>query len=101
MLKISLIDNARQRRVIVEGKLIAPWTGELRNACKEARADLHGRELVIEMKHVTTISQEGENVILELINGGIRFRCHGVFTKHVVKGLTRRASRNLKVRTGD
>src|SRR5580704_18048850 len=101
MLKISLIDNARQRRVIVEGKLIAPWTAELRNACQEATADLRGRELVIEMKHVTTISQEGENLILELINGGIRFRCHGVFSKHVVKELIRRASRNLGIRASD
>ena len=101
MLKISLIDNARQRRVIVEGKLIAPWTTALRNACEEARADLCGRDLVIEMKHVTTISQEGENVIIELINEGIRFRCDGLFTKHVVKELTRRAGRNLGIRAGD
>jgi hypothetical protein len=101
MLKISLIDNSRQRRLIVEGKLIAPWTAELRNACQEARADLRGRELVVEMKHITTVSQEGENVILELINGGIRLRCHGVFTKHVVKELTRRAGRNLGIRAGD
>jgi hypothetical protein len=101
MLKISLVDNARQRRVIVEGKLIAPWTTELRNACQEARSDLRGRELVIEMKHITTISQEGENVILELINGGIRFRCHGVFTKHVVKELTRRTSRNPGIQASD
>jgi hypothetical protein len=98
MLKISLVDNPKQRRVIVEGKLIEPWTAELRNACQAARADLRGRELVIEMKHVTTISQEGENVILELIKGGIRFRCHGVFTKHVLKELARRASRNLETR---
>ena len=101
MFKISLIDSARQRRLIVEGKLTAPWAAELRNACQEARADLRGRELVIEMKHVTTISQEGENVILELINGGIRFRCSGVFTKHVLKDLTRRASRNPGTRAGD
>ena len=101
MLKVSLVDNARQRRVIVEGKLIAPWTAELRNACHEATGDLRGRELVIEMKHVTTISQEGENVLLELINGGVRFRCQGVFMKHVVKELTRRASRNLRIRAGD
>ena len=101
MLKISLIDSPRQRRVIVEGKLIAPWTAELRNACQEARADLRGRELVIEMKQVTTISQEGENVILELINGGIRFRCDGMFTKRVVKELTRRASRNAAIRARD
>ena len=100
-MKISLIDSPRQRRVIVEGKLVAPWTAELRNACHEARADLRGRELVIEMNHLTTISQEGENVILELLNGGIRFRCHGVFTKHVVKELTRRASRNPGIRAGD
>src|SRR4029077_6689076 len=96
MLKISLIDSARQRRLIVEGKLIAPWAAELRSACEEARGDLLGRELVIEMKHVTTISQEGENVILELINRGVRFRCHGGFAKHVVKELTRRAHRDLR-----
>jgi len=96
MLKISLVDNPRQRRVIVEGKLIAPWTAELRNACQEARADLGGRELVIEMKHIATISQEGENVIVELINAGVKFRCRGVFTRHVLKQLTRRASRELR-----
>jgi hypothetical protein len=101
MLKISLVDNARQRRVIVEGKLIGPWAAELRSACEKATADLRDLELVVEMKHVTTISQEGENVILELINGGIRFRCHGVFSKHVVKELTRRASRNPEVRASD
>lgn len=101
MLKISLIDSATQRRVIVEGKLIAPWVAELRNACGRARADLRGRELVVEMKHISTISQEGENVILELMDGGIKFRCHGVFTKHVVKQLTRRACRNSGTRAGD
>lgn len=93
MLKISVIDTARQRRLVVEGKLIAPWAAVLRNACEKARADLAGRELIIELKHVTAISHEGENVILELINGGTKFRSDGVFTKHVVKELTRRASK--------
>jgi hypothetical protein len=96
MLKISRIDSARQRRLIVEGKLSAPWAAELRSACEGARVGLHGRELVIEMKHITTISQEGENLIVELINGGNRFRCRGVFTKHVLKELTRRAHRDLR-----
>jgi hypothetical protein len=95
MLKISLVENARSRRVIVEGKLIAPWAAELRSACEKAKADLRGRELVIEMKNIATIGQEGENIIVELINGGIKFRCDGVFTKQVVKELTRRAGRNL------
>jgi hypothetical protein len=60
MLKISLIDSPRQRRLVVEGKLIAPLGSELRNACQEESADLRERELVIEMKHVTTIGQEAQ-----------------------------------------
>jgi len=95
MLKIFLIDSPRQRRLAVEGKLTAPWVADLRNACQEASADLRDRELVIEMKHVTTIGQEAQNVIVDLLNRGIKFRCNGVFTKHVLKQLTRRANRNL------
>ena len=101
MLKISLIDTPRQRRLVVEGRLIAPWAAELRTACKKAEAELRGRELIIEMKHVTAISQEGEEVILELINEGIKFRCDGVFTKHVLKRLTRRANKDLETGTAD
>jgi hypothetical protein len=96
MMKISLVDAPSQRRLIVEGKLITPWAAELRSACEGARVDLGGRELVVEMKHVTTIGQEGEKVIVELINAGVKFRCRGVFTKHVLKQLSRRASRELR-----
>lgn len=101
MLKISLIDTAKHRRLVVEGKLITPWTAELKSACEKARSDLRGRELVVEMKHITTISPEGETVILALIDEGIKFRCCGVFTKHVVKQLTRRASKNLRMQACD
>ena len=96
MLRISLIDGRTQRRLILEGKLIAPWATELRNASQQARADLNGRELVIEMKNITTISQEGENVIRELISDGIRFSCRGVFMKHVFRELNRRIRRDVR-----
>jgi hypothetical protein len=96
MMKISLVDAPTQRRLIVEGKIIAPWAAELRSACEDARVDLGGRELVVEMKHVTTISQEGEKVIVELINAGVKFRCRGVFTRQVLKQLTRRANREFR-----
>jgi hypothetical protein len=101
MLKISIIDTDRQRRVVVEGRLIAPWADELRNVCQQATTDLRGRELIVEMKHVTNISREAKNVILELINEGIRFRSEGVFTKHVLEELSRLARRNLETQAGD
>jgi hypothetical protein len=101
MLKISLIDTPSQRRVLVEGKLIAPWAAELRNACQQASADLGGRELIVEMEHITTISREGEGVILDLISRGIKVRGNGVFTEHVVRELSRRVHSNLGTKVGD
>jgi hypothetical protein len=96
MLKISFIDTPTRCLLVLEGKLIAPWAAELSSTCEKARADLNGRELVVEMKHITTISEEGENVVLELINEGVKFCCRGVFTKHMLKQLTRRARRDLR-----
>ena len=49
MLKISVIDSARQRRLLIEGKLIAPWAAVLRSSSEKARPDLRGRELIIEL----------------------------------------------------
>jgi hypothetical protein len=44
---------------------------------------------VIDLKNLTAISREGENVLLELMNEKVKFRC-GMFTKHVLIQLTRR-----------
>ncbi len=96
MLRISIIDSPRQCRLIVEGKLVGPWVAELKNTCYEARANVRDREVVVEMKHLTTISQEGENVLLELINNGVKFCCRGVFTKQVLKQLSRRATTTVQ-----
>ena len=96
MLKISFIDTPTRRLLVLEGKLTAPWAAELSSVCEKARADLNGRELVIEMKHITAINQEGEDVILKLISEGVKFCSRGVFTKHTLKQLTRRARRDLR-----
>jgi hypothetical protein len=94
MLKISTTEGRSERRLIVEGKLVGPWVAELRSACENVNTDLFGRKLVIDMRHVTAISQEGENVLFELIRKGVKFRCRGVFTKHVLKQVARRANGN-------
>ena len=91
MLKICIVENRNQRRLVLEGKLIAPWAAELRPACEKAKTDLGDRELVVEMKNLTAINQAGENLLLELMREGVKFRGSGVFTKHLLKELTRRA----------
>ena len=96
MLKISIHDTPSHRRLVIEGKLIAPWAAELGKVWREATADLNGRELVIDVKGLTAITEDGENVLLELMKDGARFRSAGVFTKHVLKRLARNIRSNAQ-----
>ena len=65
MLKMSVVETRNQRRLILEGKLLAPWVTELRTACEKARGNLQNRELVIDLNNLTAIGQQGEDVLLE------------------------------------
>ncbi len=94
MLKISIVERRKQRRLVVEGRLVAPWSDELKAACESAGSGLGGRELVIDLKNLTTISQQGENVLLELMKQGVRCRGCGVFTNVILKQVARRLRRN-------
>jgi hypothetical protein len=91
MLRISTIDTPSRRRLVVEGKLISPWTAEFRTECDKAKTNLEGRELVIDLKNMTVINQEGEDLVIELMNQGVRFRCCGLFAKLLLRKLSERA----------
>jgi len=73
--------------LILEGKLIAPWTTELQRACDEARQSLLGREIGLDLKNLTVISQEGENLLAALMKEGIKVRACCVFAKEVLRKL--------------
>lgn len=96
MLKISIIDTPNYRRLVLEGKLIAPWVAELTTVWQQATTDLNARELVVDVKALTAITQDGENVLLELMKEGARFRSSGVFTRQVLKRLASKIHRNVQ-----
>ena len=96
MLKISILDTQSRRRLVVEGKLVAPWAAEWTSVCRKAMADPDSRDVVIYVKCLTAITEDGENVLLELMNEGARFHSSGVFTKQVLKRLARRSRGNVQ-----
>jgi hypothetical protein len=98
MIKISTIDTQSDRRLVVEGKLVSPWIGELRKTWRSAGEDLQGRRLVVDLSNTTVISHEGQDAILELMNEGAKFSCCGVLTKYVVKQLARRCHDRMRGR---
>ena len=95
MLKISIKDRQTRRLLVLEGKLIAPWTNELNKAaCQDLVNHPAGRELVIDFREVTHISADGEEALYCLMVQGAKFRGGGVFTKQVLKQLAQRVRRN-------
>lgn len=82
--------------MLLEGKLIAPWVAELRTAWKAANEEIEDRALVVDLRNITVISQEGEKVLSELMIAGARFRCSGVLIKHVLKQLARKKQQELR-----
>lgn len=90
MFKISIVETPSQRRLVLEGRLVSPWTAEVVAAWRNAAEQLDGRSLVVDLMNVTLISSDGEEVLSELMRNGVRFSCGGVLTRHVVRQLARR-----------
>jgi hypothetical protein len=96
MFKISIIDTPRERTLVVEGTLIAPWTAELQTVWRNAGQELQRRKLAVDLTNVTVISQEGENTLFELMRNGAKFSSGGVLTRHVLSQLARRCHNTVR-----
>jgi hypothetical protein len=90
MLRLSIVDTNGQRKMVLEGKLIAPWTKEVESAWQRAKQSSDTRKLVIDINNVTLINLDGEATLLKLMRDGARFAGCGVLTKHLLQQLARR-----------
>ena len=95
MLKITIVEGRRRRRLIVEGRLIAPWAAELISAYETSKTDLAERELVVDLRNLTAINADGEAILLQLMREKVRFLC-GVYMREVLKQLARKASGSFR-----
>lgn len=90
MFRISVVDSRGQRKLVLEGKLVSPWTAEVEKVYRQSAERLNGRRLIIDLTNVTLISPDGETILLRLMTNGARFLCGDVLTKHVLKQLARK-----------
>ena len=89
MFKMSIVETHGRRRLVLEGKLVRPWTTEVESAWRNAH-ELRDRKLIIDLTNVTFISPDGENTLFKLMRDGAKFHCGDVLTKHVLRQLARR-----------
>lgn len=85
MLKISIVKARGKQRLVLEGKLMSPWTDEVENTWKNAPLQLDGGKPIIDLSNVTLISRDGENTLLKLMRNGAKFSGGDVLTNHVLK----------------
>jgi hypothetical protein len=90
MLKITRVKTERRWRVVLEGELIAPWVAELRQEWKEIRTLEGELKLIVDLRNVVSISQEGRDVLFEMMSQDVKFICGGVLNRHVLRELARK-----------
>lgn len=91
MLKITAMNEGSRRTLVLEGKLVGPWVTELKKTWVELQSTSEAQKVLIDLKDVTVISQNGENLLFQMMSEGATFNCcRGVLTRHVVKQLERR-----------
>jgi hypothetical protein len=103
MLKITTIKTDRRCRIVLEGKLVAPWVAEVDREWNDARVSTRDLPLIVDLRNVTMISNEGEDILLSMMRAGVRFVCGGVLNRHVLQRLARKLIGkipSLKTRAG-
>lgn len=90
MFRLSKVDTNGQRTLVLEGRLISPWTKEVETAWQRAKQESDSRKLVVDIRNVTLIGPDGEATLLKLMRDGAKFTCGGVLTRHLLRQLARK-----------
>ena len=71
MLKISLVEMANANTTLrLEGRLVGPWVGELRQICEPLVSD--GTQLAVDLTEVTFADENGVSLLAGLHARGAR-----------------------------
>jgi len=73
MLKITILDSARELRLRLEGKLSGPWVGELRLCWQTASSTTAGRNTVTDLREVDFVDPEGQRLLADMHRAGVSF----------------------------
>jgi hypothetical protein len=90
MLKITRVRTRRRCRMVLEGELVSPWVAELKREWSDIRSSEQGLTMIVDLRNVVTISQEGSDVLFEMMSQGVKFICGGVLNRHVLQQLARK-----------
>jgi len=87
MLKITIHDNAEELRLKLEGRLSGLWVEELRQCWCTARSTTAGRRTVLELDDVDFVCPEGESLLNEMHQEGVRLVAVTPVPSAIIEGI--------------
>lgn len=87
MLRISYSTSAAGQHWNLCGRLAGPWVDELRSFWQFMRKTEARTHAVVDLRDVTFIDGDGEELLSEMCSEGVEFVAAGVETKHLVERL--------------
>ncbi len=87
MLRISFSDSAEGQRWCLCGRLAGPWVNELRACWQYARYQAPRSHALIDLRDVTFVDPDGEELLSEMRGAGVEFIASGVEMKHLLENL--------------
>ena len=89
MLRITVTEGASEQRWVLQGRLIGCSVEELTTNWRVNRQDRPPSEnCIVDLKEITSIDKDGEQVLLMMIRDGAKFVATGVYTKHILESLS-------------
>ena len=87
MLKITVVETPTERRLVVYGKLVGPWIGELREVWKNLLQQLGNRRLVVDLNDVTLIDDSADPLLAAMLEQGAELMASGVANRWLIQAL--------------
>jgi hypothetical protein len=92
MLRITIAETLTEQKWTLEGRLVRPWTSELKSTWTKTETARRERKCVVDLTDVTFIDKNGEKVLAELYKAGAELIATGCYTRHVVRNIERKKS---------
>lgn len=91
MLKITVLNNAAEQKMVVEGRLAGPCVSELEAAWNQARLVGCDGQIVVDLSELTSIDPRGKAALRTMISEGALLVANGVYTNYLIESLSREA----------
>lgn len=85
MLKITTHTADDATRITLEGRLAGPWINELERCWRESEQPAGGRRLIVDLRGVTFVEQEGKALLTRMHQAGAEFLATGCCMRSIVE----------------